>query len=89
MSKTMPGRAKIEPGTHLVYSEDDWIAEVEVLSDTSDDGWRRYELKVIKTINPTQMYDNPKDGHIFQADQKVGYGFCWTLEPMPKEAIKA
>jgi hypothetical protein len=64
-----------------VYREDDWVAFVEVLEDTSDKEWERYKLKVIKTIKETNIYKPILEGTEFCVEAKKGYfyGGMWTL----------
>lgn len=68
-------------GKKMIYREDDWKAEVEVLEDTSDDEWERYKLKVVKTLRESRMYKSTPDGEIFSVEQKKGIGFSgmWHL----------
>ncbi len=66
----------------MIYREDDWKAEVEVLENNSDAGWMRFKLKVIKTLRPSAIYEPTKDGTIFCVEQMAGvcFGGMWTLE---------
>ncbi len=54
----------------MIYRDDDWKAEVEVLEDTSDDEWARYKLKVVKTIRESRMYKTAQDGDVFSVMQR-------------------
>jgi len=49
-----------------VYTESGWVAEVEVLEDSSDDTKAKYTLKVIKTLVGGRLGSLP-DGHVFTA----------------------
>ena len=75
----------------MLYQEDQLFMEVEVLADNSDDEFYRYDLKAVKTLKASQRYNPIPDGEEFKAEQKkmVKYGFCWSLEPMPQEAVPA
>lgn len=66
----------------MIYREDDWKAEVEVLKNMSDDKYEKHELRVIKTIRKSRMYKTPEDGHIFEVMHLKGSGYyCgrWSL----------
>lgn len=65
----------------MIYREDGWKAEVEVLEDRSDAEWMRYTLKVTRTLRDSPLYDSPPDGDIFWVDWKKGVacGGMWTL----------
>ena len=47
------------------YYEDDWIAEVEVVKDKSNEEYISYDLKVIKTIQESNIYKPTPNGTIF------------------------
>ncbi len=51
------------------YYEDDWVAEVQILDDTSDNEFERYKLKVV-----SKMFVTPENGHIFDVEQKHDCG---------------
>lgn len=57
----------------MIYREDDWIAEVEIVKDMSNNKWRRFELKVIRTIRPSRIFKPTPDGTIFVCDEKKKY----------------
>ena len=65
-----------------IYSEDGWEAVVDILEDTSDKGWDRYKLKVIRTIRESPIFKTPEDGSVFSVDQLKGccFGGMWHLE---------
>ena len=63
----------------MIYSEDDWVAEVEVLADTSTPDWKRYELKVIRTIRKSNIYRETPDGHVFKVDKHISVSGIWSL----------
>lgn len=79
-----------------IYTEDDWIAEVKILEDISDERGLGYKLKVIKSIQQTKFYKPVKDGYEFQCfclKEGVKYPMpvikqetsFWTLEWKEKE----
>ena len=39
----------------MKYYEDDWVAEVEIVKDKSDDDFISYDLKVIRTIQESKI----------------------------------
>ncbi len=67
----------------MMYREDDWEAEVEVIEDNSDEKWESYKLKVIRTLRESQMYKPTPDGYIFECahNKKCGgtYSGQWSL----------
>lgn len=64
-----------------IYQEDDWIAEVEILEDLSDDEYERYNLKVIRTIRESRIYKPTQDGETFTCECNKKYpgmgGWCF------------
>lgn len=67
-----------------IYLEDDWLAEVEIVKDESDLEWDRFTLKVVSTLNKSQIYKPVPDGTVFSVDKQKG-AFCgglWTLHNM-------
>lgn len=63
------------------YSEDDWVAEVEIVADKSDDEFISYDLKVIKTIQESRIYKPTPNGTIFNCCIRKDYpGNLWRLE---------
>lgn len=56
-----------------IYMEEGWVAEVEILEDSSDEKWGRYKLKVIKTLGDSLVFKAPEIGHVFTVDSKRGY----------------
>ena len=62
----------------MIYREDDWVAEVKVLEDLSDDVKESYTLRVEKTIKESQIYYPTADGTVFTVDQLRGYRI-WSL----------
>lgn len=64
-----------------IYEEDDWISQVEVLKDESDENWDRFTLKVIKTIQESRIYGEVPDGTVFSVDKLKGVysSALWTL----------
>jgi len=81
---------RIRPGTTMVFTEDDFIAEVEVLEDNSDEEWKKYKLKVLRTIRPSAIYKTIPDGHIFEVSlrKRIAFGGMWNLEEL-RESRKA
>ena len=65
----------------MVYSEEDWKAEVEVVRNDSDEEWDRFTLKVIRTLQPSRIYKSTPDGTVFSVVQRKGFAFggMWTL----------
>ena len=57
----------------MIYHEDDWIAEVEVVKDLSDDEWEKFELKVIRTLRESKIFKPTPDGTIFECCCKKKY----------------
>ena len=49
-----------------IYREDDWIAEVEIVKDLSDDEWTKFEVKVIRTIRESKIFKPTPDGTTFE-----------------------
>ena len=68
----------------MIYREDDWEAEVEVLENNSNDEWFKYKLKVIRTLCKSKRYIPTSDGHIFSVSKRKGndnFGFgMWSLD---------
>lgn len=68
----------------MIYREDDWEAEVEVLENNSNDEWFKYKLKVIRTLRETGRYIPTSDGHIFSVSKRKridNFGFyMWSLD---------
>ena len=69
----------------MIYREDGWVAEVEVLSKEQENGGCKTILKVIKTIRESpyiKLEALPKDGEIFSVWKADGAGFYggWTLD---------
>jgi len=58
----------------ITYYEDDWAAEVQILNDTSDTKFERYKLKVVKTIESSEIFKLAEDGHIFDVEQRKDCG---------------
>ena len=54
----------------MIYREDDWVAEVEIVKDMSDTEWRKFELKVIRTIRPSRIYKPIPDGTVFMCCER-------------------
>lgn len=65
----------------MIYREDDWVAEVEIVKDSSDDEWKRFELKVIRTIQESRIFKPTPDGTIFECCVKKEYPYMggWSL----------
>jgi len=66
----------------MIYKENDWVAEVEIVKDMSNGEWREFELKVIRTIQPSRIYKSIPDGTIFTCSKLKDYfGMgVWSLE---------
>ena len=67
----------------MTYREDDWVAEVEVVENNSDEQWDKFKLKVVKTIQPSQIYKPTKDGTVFDVSARKNAGCCggmWSLD---------
>lgn len=64
----------------MIYREDDWKAEVEILEDSSDKEWARYKLKVVKILRESVL-NGIQEGEEFDVSHKKGAVFCgmWTL----------
>lgn len=58
-----------------IYQEEDWIAEVEIAQDNSNNLIEKYELKVIKTIQESRIYKATPDGEMFKVWQDKKSGF--------------
>ena len=58
----------------MIYREDDWKAEVEVLEDNSNDKYERYKLKVVKTLRDSRMYKPTPDGEEFEVEKQKNPG---------------
>lgn len=70
----------------MTYHEDDWIAEVTLLKDSSDNKKIEYELKVIRTIRESKIYKPTPNGTVFTAF-KLRDGGCnvdWFTERGPE-----
>ena len=66
----------------MIYREDGWKAEVEVVADNSDAEWTRYTLKVVKTLRDSPLYKSPPDGDVFSVDalkNSGAYAGMWHL----------
>lgn len=61
-----------------MYKEDDWIAQVEIIKNNSNDEWERYALKVISTIQNSKIYVTAMNGDIFEVEQQRGM-HLWRL----------
>lgn len=61
----------------MIYREDDWVAEVVVLEDNSDEKWKRFKLKVVKALQASNIYKPTKNGTIFCVDALKNSG-CYT-----------
>jgi hypothetical protein len=48
-----------------LYKEDDWVAEVEILEDFSDQNREGYKLKVVKTIQESNLRQPRPHGYTF------------------------
>jgi len=55
---------KIKPGDILIYSEDDFLSEVEVLENNSTEEAWGYKLKTLKTIHKSRIFNPTPDGQI-------------------------
>lgn len=68
-----------------VFSEDGWKAEVEILKDTSDEEWHRYDLKVLRTLRESRIFIAAVDGTVFHVEQLKNGAWCgmWHLEETP------
>jgi hypothetical protein len=56
-----------------IYREMGWVAEVEILEDNSNSEWKRYKLKVIKTICDSDIVKSPVGGTEFVAEACRGF----------------
>lgn len=65
----------------MIYREDDWKAEVEVLEDNSDDTWDKFKLKVVRTIRKSAIYKPTEDCAVFEVSKmkNVCCGGMWSL----------
>jgi len=66
-----------------IYTEDDWVAEVEIVDDRSCDENESYKLKVIKTIQESNIYTNPENGYEFDVWQQKKCPITFDLEIQP------
>ena len=69
-------------GTKMIYREDDWKAEVEVIEDKSDDQVYCYKLKVIRTLRSSNIFNHTPDGTLFDCSQQRdagAYSGMWIL----------
>ena len=65
------------------YQEDDWIAEVEMIADKSNDEFISYDLKVIKTIQESKIYKSTLNGTVFNCCRHRDYsGILWRLDSL-------
>lgn len=67
-----------------IYQEDDWIAEVEILKDNSNDNIEDYELKVIKTMRESRIYNPTSNGTIFKVWQDKSNPIVFTVSGLGK-----
>lgn len=66
-----------------IFSESGWIAEVEILENSSDATCYRYKLKVIKTLRPPPRFTASPDGTVFSVYQMKNEGAwagMWSLK---------
>lgn len=65
-----------------IYREEDWIAKVEIVEDSSDDEWYRYKLRVLGTVISSRFFKTPEDGHVFDVCfKKDSMAYCnWNLD---------
>ena len=62
------------------YSEDGWVADVEILEDSSNDEYYNFKLKVIRTKRDSYYFKTPPDGDIFDVSNLKNCGYnCWNL----------
>lgn len=64
-----------QPRETVLYFEDDWCAEVEILSDDSDGEWERYRLRVVRTLVESRLYSAVPDGTVFTPSAVKGQPF--------------
>lgn len=74
---------KTEPRDIRVYTESDWICEVEVLEDLSDEMAERYKLKVVKTLSSHPCFAFlPPNGSVFACEKRSdSQDVPWNLVP--------
>jgi aconitase B len=73
-----------------IFEEDRWIAEVEILENTSDAEYSRYKLKVIKTIQRPVIFSEPPDGTEFSVIQQKNAGAwkgMWSLKRIQERSV--
>ena len=66
-----------------VYHEDGWVAEVEIVSDTSDAKWDRKTLRVVRTLRNNSILKTPPDGKVFDVEKRKnvgGFPGLWYLD---------
>ncbi len=79
-SRPNPELDAVKVGDVMIYSEDDWVARVEVVENTSDTDWWRFKLKVLNTIQESTMYGPQENGTEFVADRRRDYSGIWRME---------
>ena len=57
----------------MIYHEVDWIAEVEILEDNSDETVTNLKLRVIKTLQESRIFIPTPNGHIFDLIIRKGF----------------
>lgn len=78
-----------EAGKRGIYREDDWKAIVQVLEDNSDEEWKRFKLRVIRTLAESRIYNPTADGEEFEVSHlRNGGSFSgmWRLDTNDPEA---
>ena len=65
-----------------VYTEEDYKVLVEVLEDSSDEEWERFELKAIKTLRHSKIFKPIEDGEVWSVSSNRDYPCykLWDLE---------
>jgi hypothetical protein len=61
------------------YEKDDWIAEVELLEDLGEGLIEAYCLRVVRTVQPSQVFGPISDGTKFTVDQQRHGHPIWRL----------
>ena len=56
------------------YFEEGWEARVHILDDTSDEEFERYKLRVVHTVEESELLGPIEDGKVFDVIQKRGEG---------------
>ena len=76
-------KRSFKKGERCIYREDDWLAEVEVVRNITNQHQWAYTLKVICTLFASRVYKPIPDGEIFKCGHSKkypNYPFMWDLK---------